>query len=1015
MAESIVGHFVEKLADYTIAAISRQFKYMFRYNRNIQNLRSEVQDLENKRNDVQSSVDGAKRNALVIKSEVDAWLKKADDLKKEADEVLNSTTNSEMRCLYFRCPNLKTRYSLSRNATKKATAIVELQQKGKFDEVRRRAPLKLSSFHGSEALKTRMSTKEDIIKALKDKDISIVGVCGLPGVGKTTMAKEVMTEVKGGLFDEVAMGVVSKDVDIIRIQDKLADMLSLKIDEKTNEIARAARLAERLTQDNKKRILVILDDVWTDIDLKTLGIPSSNRPEGLKILLTSRFEYVCKRMGAQRNIEVGVLPREEAFALFQDVAEISKISSITTELKAIAEQVAEECKGLPLALVIAGKTLRDSELRVWRNALNQLRNSQHDDVVYSSIELSYNYLKSDEHRSLLLLCSLFLEDESIPIESLVRYARGLGLFKYTETLLDTRDRTYAISDNLKSCHLLLSGYREEEVKLHDVIRDFCLSIASKGEHRYLVKHDIRTEWPEHDNHESYSAISLTFQRRILLPSRLQYGNLKFLRVQCYSGGRKIDITGEFFYYMQELRVIDFSGFQIRSPIRLPLGLQTLCLNDCILEIEMSSFGSLKKLEILTFLDSSLPVDFSRDEMVELSNLRLLDLRFKKGPCLLPPGFLFGMKKLEDLYLGRCLYPRYEEKEHIIEELSSLKDLNTLQIITDDTRVLLQLLQSCSEKLEKLERFQIYKSGIDPSYRFHRDFRRDLKLENIDRNMLLEPRIKSLMRRSDKLFLSNVIGWNNPVIELVEDGFINLKSLELHRLDSEYLIDAAGSISSGMFGNLESLALENMHYLKAIHNGNLPRMEHVTRGVSEPALFYNLKQIIVYDCAKIKRLFSESVAKCMVNLQSLYLWSCRSLEEVISMDTQENEITEPLSFPKLKKVVLDDLSSFISFRSQPNAVGLRRTLLNQVELPDMENLEISGSGSIEKILSVETPFGSPNRLWRMRVAICDNLVNIAQSNSIKLLQNLGTLVVTECMALNVIFDFEGLNVNKDYEE
>ncbi|CAA3012870.1 BON1-associated protein 2 [Olea europaea subsp. europaea] len=219
----------------------------------------------------------------------------------------------------------------------------------------------------------------------------------------------------------------------------------------------------------------------------------------------------------------------------------------------------------------------------------------------------------------------------------------------------------------------------------------------------------------------------------------------------------------------------------------------------------------------------------------------------------------------------------------------------------------------------------------------------------------------------------------------------------------------------MFGNLESLALENMHYLKAIHNGNLPRMEHVTRGVSEPALFCNLKQIIVYDCAKIKRLFSESVAKCMVNLQSLYLWSCRSLEEVISMDTQENEITESLSFPKLKEVLLDDLSRFISFRSQPNAVGLRRTLLNQVELPDMENLEISGSGSIEKILSVETPFGSPNRLWRMRVAICDNLVNIAQSNSIKLLQNLGTLVVTECMALNVIFDFEGLNVNKDYEE
>ncbi|XP_022853659.1 putative disease resistance protein At4g10780 [Olea europaea var. sylvestris] len=414
MAEFIFGPFVEKLADCTIAAISGQFKYMFCYNKNVQNLRSKVQDLENKRNDVQSLVVGAKRNAFVIKSEVKAWLKKVDDLKKQADEVLNSTTNSEMRCLYLRCPNLKTRYLLSRNATKKITAIVELQEECKFGELGVRAPLELPSFHGFEALKTRISTKGDIINALEDKDISIVGICGLPGVGKTIMAKEVMTQVKGGLFDEVAMVVVSKDVDIIRIQDKLADMLGLKIDEKTNEIARAARLTERLTQDSKKRILVILDDVWTDINLETLGIPSLNRPEGLKILLTSRFEYVCKGMGAQRNIEVGVLPREEAFALFQ---EISTISNGDTQLMVIAKQVAEECKGLPLALEVVGKTLISSKLHEWRNALNQLQNSQHGDRVYSSIELSYNNLRSEEHRSLLLLCSLFPEDESIPIES----------------------------------------------------------------------------------------------------------------------------------------------------------------------------------------------------------------------------------------------------------------------------------------------------------------------------------------------------------------------------------------------------------------------------------------------------------------------------------------------------------------------------------------------------------------------------------------------------------------------
>ncbi|CAA2998265.1 disease resistance At4g27190-like [Olea europaea subsp. europaea] len=979
MAEAIVGPFVEKLADYTIAPISRQFKYMFCYNRNIQNLRSKVQDLENKRNDVQLSVDGAKRNALVIKSEVDSWLKKVDDLKKEVDEVLNSTTNSEMRCLYLRCPNLKNRYLQSRNATKKTTAIVELQEESKFDEVGVCAPLKLPSFHGSEALKTRISTKKKIIKALEDNDISIVGICGLPGVGKTTMAKEVWTQVLNDkLFDEVAMAVVSKDVDIIKIQDKLADMLGLTIYEKTNEDARASRLNERLTQDNKERILVILDDLWTDIDLKTLGIPLLSHRKGLKILLTSRDKLVLERMGA-RNIEVGVLSGEEAFAFFQNVA---KISNDATGLKDIAEQVAEECKGLPLALEVVGKTLVNRELYVWRDALNQLRHYQHGDEVYSRIQFSYNYLESDEHRSFLLLCSLFREDASIPIESLVTCARGLELFQYTETLLATRNRAYTISDTLKSRHLLLSGDEEEwkMVKLHDVIRDFCLSIASKGEHRYMAKHDIRTEWPEHDNHESYGAISLTFQGGILLPSRLQYGNLELLLVASFFIESAIDIPEDFFDYMQKLRVIYFAGVRIRSPIRLPPGLRTLFLHKCKLKIGMSFFESLKKLEILIFFGSSVSIDFRSDEMVELSNLRLLDLRNMNGGFILLPGFLFGMKKLEDLYLGSCLNTIHEENEHIIKELSSLKDLKTFQIEALDAWVLTQLLQGCSEQLEKLERFQICINSVHHSSYF----RRELNLYAIDAKMLLEPGIKSLMRRIDKLSLS-VEGWNNPVIELVEDGFSDLKSLKLTSLDSEYLIDATGSIPSGIFGNLEYLELISMRYLKEIHNGNLPRME--------PAPFRNLKEIAIRNCPKIKSVFPGSVAKCMVNLQSLDISSCLTLEEVVSMDTQEIEITES-PFRNLKKILVRSCLKIKSVFSELVAkcmVNLQSVVilscLTLEEVVSMDTQENETTESPSKIV-----FG---KLRRIKLTDLPRFKMFCSHNCEPVFPSLDQLVIRDC--------------------
>ncbi|CAI9765709.1 unnamed protein product [Fraxinus pennsylvanica] len=1007
IVEAIVRPFADKIIEELRTKISRQFKYLYRYDKIIEELRTKVRDLEKQRNDVEE----AKKYALVIipEVEVDVWPKNVDDLKKKVDEVLHRTTNSEIRCQCLGCPNIFTRYSLSKDATKMITEIDELV-KVKFEMVGKRA------HHGSEDLKTRVSTKKKIIRALEDTDNSIVGICGLPGVGKTTMAKEVETQVrKDKLFDEVAWVTVSKDTEIKIIQEKLAEALGLKIEQKTNEVERASRLNEELFKKRKKRILVIFDDVWTGIDLENLGFSSSSHREGLKILLTSRFEEVCRGMGALTNIKVEVLDSDEAFAFFKN---ISKISNDDTQLLAIAKQVAEECKGLPLALEVVGKTLINSGLYAWKDALYQLRNSRLEDKVYSSIEWSYKYLKSDEHRSLLLLCSLFPEDDSIPIERLVRYAWGLKLFKSTKKLSQTRDRARTISDNLKSCHLLLPGDEEEEVILHDVIRDFCLSIASKGEHWYTVKHDLVTEWPEHDadEYESYSAIFLTFQGAIRLPSRFRCGNLKLLRMQSLWGAGVVNIPENFFDDMQELIVIDIDGLLIRSPIQLSKGLRTLHLDYCVLGIGMSFFGSLKNLEILTLLGSVLSVDFSRDEVVEHSNIKLLDLRFSKGPCPLPPGFLLGMKKLEELYLGDY-FNINGEKEHIIQEVSSLKALNNLQINTDDTRFLMQLFQGCSEEVENFQ--------INQDRQFLREYsvgnflyspehsRRDLALDNIDPNMLSEPGMKSLMRKSEQLSLS-VKGWNNPVIELAEDGFINLKSLKLNLLDSEYLIDNAGSIPSDIFRNLESLSLTRMSRLKEMCNANFPRMEHVTRGVSE-GLFCNLKNFNARDCDKMKRMFSQSVAKGMVNLEELTIRLCPSLE-VVSVETHESEITEPLSFPKLKVVRLEDLKSFVSFRSQPNAVGLRQTLLNQVTLPKVKELYIRRLGSIEKILSMEeTPSGSLNRLQFMVVDNCDKLVNIAQSNSIKLLKNLETLQVKGGRALNVIFDFEGLNVNNDNEE
>ncbi|XP_022866693.1 disease resistance protein RFL1-like, partial [Olea europaea var. sylvestris] len=362
-------------------------------------------------------------NSEIIGDEVKSWLQKVDDLKKKSDKVLDSVAASETWCLFNRCPNLKTRYLLSRRATKKTIEADKLKVEGTFERVSYPQPseqvLNLTSHEGFE---TRLSTKKNIKDALKDKDTSIIGICGMPGVGKTTMAKEIVNELKDEkVFEEVASADVSSDLDINKIQDELAEMLGLKIEEKTKD-GRAGRLHERIKGNNGKSILVVLDDVWGEIDLETIGIPSPSGQEGLKIMFTTRNEGTCHNMGAQ-TFKIEVLSEEEGWKLFKDMAKIS--NNETGELVNIAKKIARECRGLPIALVVVGKALKSNKsTHKWRDALRHLQRSSAtnlegmDKVVYQSIRLSYNYLVSNEERELLLLCSLFAEDESIPIEIL---------------------------------------------------------------------------------------------------------------------------------------------------------------------------------------------------------------------------------------------------------------------------------------------------------------------------------------------------------------------------------------------------------------------------------------------------------------------------------------------------------------------------------------------------------------------------------------------------------------------
>ncbi|KAK9280562.1 hypothetical protein L1049_014255 [Liquidambar formosana] len=160
------------------------------------------------------------------------------------------------------------------------------------------------------------------------------------------------------------------------------------------------------------------------------------------------------------------------------------------DIKPVAEAVARECNGLPLPIIIVGAAMRGKAiLELWKDALNELRRSEPDYIkgiekdVYKPLKWSYNSLQGKNIKPCFLYCSLFPKDFSIEVSELVQCWMAEGLIDEHLNSEDSFNKGIAIIENLKDSCLLEDGTRKDTVKMHDVVRDVAIWIASFTEDR----------------------------------------------------------------------------------------------------------------------------------------------------------------------------------------------------------------------------------------------------------------------------------------------------------------------------------------------------------------------------------------------------------------------------------------------------------------------------------------------------------------------------------------------------
>ncbi|KAG8637046.1 hypothetical protein MANES_15G072800v8 [Manihot esculenta] len=897
-AENISVSIASKIAELLVEPIVHQLRYIFCFSNIAEDLKQQEKNLTLAQDRVQNAVDAATRNAEEIEKDVLAWLTDANKALEDA-KCLENEKEEGKRCFSKWCPYFISRYRLSRKMAKKGLSLSKLQEKGNFSRVFYYATLPCIEFLSKDFMPSESSklALNRIMEALRDDNVNMIGLYGMGGVGKTTLVKEVGKQVNQlKLFDEVLMVVISQAQDLIQIQDRMADKLYLDIREKSKE-GRASRIWKSLK--NKKKILIILDDIWRYLDLKEIGIPLGDDHKGCKVLLTTRLQHVCISMDCQREIPLHHLTEDEAWALFKKNAGVCDDSS--SVLNNMAVEVARECKGLPIAIVTMGRALRGKNLEGWEAASQKLKKSRLTDIrdvdkdenAYACLKSSFDYLQREQTKLCFLLCSLFPEDCEIFVEDLVRYTVALGLYVDAQSIEETRSEVCEAICVLQASSMLLETESEESVKMHDVFRDFALWIGSKMENGFKLRAGFGQEERLRTNSfEKCTAISLMdsdirevanwlvcpqLKMLLLLYGKRTEFSLKEDSSDTEEGSTNVEegcnSIHTFFEGMKELQVLSIAHeFLSTQSLEFLTNLHTLQLKYCSIATDLTSLKYLKKLMILDLHGS--PIKELPEEIGELNNLRLLDLADCQQLKRIPPSTIQRLSKLEELYIGNSSFCKWgvegtsdQRSNASLMELNSLSHLAILWLYINDKHIPRDF------AFPNLNKYcvEINSGNMSRKFSLRPGTSTSRCISISDHNINTPNVLKELFLNVYDLSLDNS-GIQNIIPEMDQRGFNHLIQLSFFLCSMKCLI-------STMQQQVPAIAFSN---LQRIHIGQTILRE-ICDGEPPEKFLEKLQTIEMFASHGMLTLFPAKLWRALQNLETVVIQECDDLQEVFQLD------------------------------------------------------------------------------------------------------------------------------------